>query len=107
MVLFLIGPRGYPPSLQAIAKCNSSVVLSWKELPYFHQNGPITGYKIKLDHDDERKCFQVITPADCITGTFHNIFHAEEYTFKVAALNAMGAGEFSPAVKVKTELFEE
>ena len=92
-------PSGAPQSLEAMFVQPTEVSLSWREVPCFQQNGPITGYIVSYyaTHGADRNVQQnksVVTTGDIIDGVTPNA----EYAFQVAAVNVNGTGPFSEPI---------
>ena len=84
-----------PKPLNARAAGFSSILLSWEELECSKAHGVLTGYIIQ--QDNSRNHSVELSWSQNLTITDLSPFH--EYSFKIAAINEAGIGEFTETTK--------
>ena len=77
---------------------SSSVTLTWNDLPYIDQNGPLLGYVIEYTPDGGMTSTTLLTGDNQLTG----LAACTNYTMRIAAQNDVGTGEFSSPLSVIT-----
>lgn len=95
-------PSAGPANITAQNTSSSSVSVHWNDVPFEHQNGIITGYKVyirKSGHDGEWDTVEVTTKHCSFTGL--DLWTL--YDVNVSAITSVGEGVQSDAVKVKTD----
>lgn len=96
------GPAGYPPGIKAKSKLTTAITFSWKQLPCWQQNGPISGYEIHLYQGRKLQFSDRIMGSDSTNYKADDLRPGTEYGFKLAAINDAGRGEFSPILEIHT-----
>ena len=98
-------PSGAPQSLEAMFVQPTEVLLRWRVVPCFQQNGPITGYVVRYYPTcGAGRGIQwnrsVVTTCDIVDELTPNT----EYAFQVAAVNVNGTGSFSVPITLGGKL---
>ena len=83
-----------PPGLSNILTSSSSVYVTWMPVPCLHQQGVITGYKLRYSNSNKNTTV-------VISGQGHRMYNitgltpSTRYTIAVAAVNDVGTGPYS------------
>ncbi|OQR77134.1 neogenin-like, partial [Tropilaelaps mercedesae] len=74
------------------ANGGTSLVVRWEPPPREHQNGVLTGYKIRYKPQDRRKGETITTDGNRRSYTIDNLNKGDVYIVKIAALTVNGTG---------------
>lgn len=99
--LLFVATPGAPESLAIMEKARTSVKICWKK-PVREGGAPIDSYVIERSEGR----YNVWMPVDKVSGIRYNytvsgLMESSQYTFRVAAVNAAGRGDWA-TVKVST-----
>ena len=94
-----VGPASAPAGFAIVSVDNTSVTLTWDELPCFSQNGPILSYVIRYNPDGGTALTDELPFGQ---NQINGLEPCTRYTFIVAARNDAGIGTFSSPLSVVT-----
>ena len=90
-----------PPTLVTISKVTGTTIsVQWRPVDCIHHNGDIIGYILQYEAQESGN-----TQTHYAIGrqaTISNLISSTTYSFKVAAVNSVGNGEFSSAIVTVT-----
>ena len=102
------GPSSPPREVSVEVQGPNSVEVTWQAPPLMHHNGPILSYIFRYFPSNVPDMTQdshvTADGGEAIQRkTLSNLEPFTRYSFRVSAVNAVGAGLFSVAVEEKTE----
>ena len=92
------GPSAAPTGFAVLSVTNSSVTLTWNNIPCVDRNGPFLGYVIEYTPDGGMASTTLLTGSNQLTG----LAACTNYTLRIAAQNDASTGEFSSPLSVIT-----
>ncbi len=94
-VTFVANPES--PAIASVTPSDSSLTVKWTA-PTSDGGSPITGYTVSQTDDNDVTTTDVCPSSDSSTSlqcVVANLTNGDDYTFEVAAINAVGTGPFS------------
>lgn len=96
-------PTGYPPNLIVVSVEPTSITFSWEEMGCFQRNGRLVGYEVHLYYGSKFHSSEILGP-NVTKYTAKRLIPFRDYGLRVAAINHVGRGDFSPTVFTRTTL---
>ena len=78
----------------------TTITVQWRPVDCIHHNGNITGYLLQYEAQESGDIQTHTTTG--VQSTILNLMSSTNYSIKVAAVNSVGTGEFSPAIIIAT-----
>ena len=79
-----------------------SIVVRWQPVPIEHQNGKVTGYKIRYKKKGNRKGSTITTDSDKNVYTLTELRKDTSYQVRISALTVNGSGPATDWLYAKT-----
>ncbi|CAG0894859.1 unnamed protein product [Darwinula stevensoni] len=94
-------PSDTPQNVTVEAASSTSIVVHWEPPPPEHQNGVITGYKIRYK-ERGRRGETITTDGNRRLYAITNLEKGQEYSLRISALTVNGSGPWTDWIDVET-----
>ena len=104
------GPFGYPPNLHIASSTNSEIRFAWDQLQPINRNGVISGYFVAFAINGVAPLTTGFVPGESNTAvllTKLDSGQTREVVFMVAAVNDIGIGVLTPALRTSFPVPQE
>ena len=90
-------PSAPPSSVTVTSVSSSTITVQWRSVPCIHQNGDITGYRVRYRSHRSGSSLQIMTvDRDNTTeATITGLRSSTTYSIEVAVVNSAGTGVYS------------
>ena len=96
-------PSAPPDGIKARNLSANSLLVSWQKVPYRHQNGIITAYKIAYRENATIRWYEKIVDAKHQQGEIFDLKNYTWYEIRVAGITKVGVGRFNQTVYAITD----
>ena len=82
------------------------IIVQWGDVDCIHHNGDITGYSVRVVHDDDESeppRVVSVVGGNVRQATVSGLTPYAVYTVSVATVNSVGIGVYSTSIEVVTE----
>ena len=81
------------------------IIVQWGDVDCIHHNGDITGYSVRVVHDDGSEPPRVVSVVgdNVRQATVTGLTPYAVYSVSVATVNSVGIGVYSTSIEVETE----
>ena len=98
-----VGPSAPPQDVTTVVINSTSISVYWNPPPLPDQNGDIIGYQLMItNHNRSNSSAFIVKITNVTSYVAINLQEFEVYSFKIAAMTAIGLGPFSDAVTNQT-----
>ena len=94
-------PSAFPFPVTISKVTGTTITVQWRPVDCIHYNGGIISYLLQYEAQESGN-----TQTHSATGeqsTISNLMSSTNYSIKVASVNSVGTGEFSPAIMTGTQ----